>query len=110
MRPRKCRRLCFCPKVSFYKPAGIAMRELREIALGPDELEVIKFIDVDGLDQNETGRKLGVSRITIQRIYKSARGKIATAITQGKALRLTDQVRGCGCRRCENNIVRKRGE
>jgi len=87
--------------VSFFKPAGIPMRELREIALDPDEFEVIKLIDVDGLDQTGVGKKLGVSRITIQRIYKSARVKIATAITEGQALRLNDQVRGCGCRLCK---------
>jgi len=105
-RPRKCRKICFCPKASFYKPAGIPLRSLKEIILNPDEIEVIRFIDVQGLDQNQTAEKLGVSRITIQRIYKSARRKIATALTEGQALRFDSQTRGCGCRLCEVNIKR----
>jgi len=103
-RPRKCRKIGFCPKASFYKPAGVPMRELNEIILNPDEIEVIRFIDVENLDQNQTAEKLAVSRITIQRIYKSARKKIATALTEGQALRLNSQIRGCGCRLCEYNI------
>lgn len=85
------------------------MRMLKEILLNPDEIEVIRFIDVDGLDQNATAEKMGVSRITIQRIYKSVRRKIAIALTEGQALRFNSEIRGCGCRQCQNNY-QKGGE
>ena len=77
---------------------------LQEIILNPDEIEVIRLIDVEELDQAGAAEKLGVSRITIQRIYKSARRKIAKALIEGKALRFDNQTRGCGCRLCESNF------
>lgn len=86
------------------------MRSLREIILNPDEVEVIKLIDVDVLDQNGAAEKMNVSRITVQRIYKSARKKIATALIQGQALRFNNEIRGCGCRSCQTKFYRKRGE
>lgn len=100
-RHRKCRNLQFHPRAAFFKPAGIPIRSLSEVSLNPDEIEVIRYIDVEHLDQNKTAEKLGVSRITVQRIYKSARNKIGFALTEGQALRLNNRIRGCGCRFCE---------
>lgn len=108
MRPKKLRHLCFCPKVTQFKPRGIPMRNLQEVVLTDDETEVIKLIDYDGLDQEETAKKLKISRITVQRIYKSARAKIAEAMICGKALRLHGSNTGdCGCGYCQNKYFRK---
>lgn len=49
-------------------------------------METIKLIDFDGLDQEQTAQKMQVSRPTVQRIYKSARSKIADALVNGKMI------------------------
>ena len=69
-----------------FKPSGIPMTELKKLTLYPDELEAVKLCDYDGLNQEEAGERMGVSRGTVQRILASARKKIAEALSLGKAL------------------------
>ncbi len=51
-----------------------------------DELEALRLCDRDGLTQEEAGQFMGVSRGTIQRIVATARKKLATALSEGKAI------------------------
>jgi predicted DNA-binding protein (UPF0251 family) len=46
----------------------------------------LKLCDMDGLTQNEADENMGVSRGTVQRKLTSARKKVATALSGGKAL------------------------
>lgn len=71
-----------------FKPAGIAARELEELCLGLDEAEALRLADLEGLYQEAAARSMGVSRQTFGRIVESARRKVASAILEGKALRL----------------------
>jgi len=87
-RPRLRRRICFCPNATFFKPRGVPMRELDLVILEPDELEAFRLIDYKGLDQEGAARQMRFSRITVQRIYKRARRKIAKALVEGKAIEL----------------------
>ena len=90
-----------------FKPAGVPMRHLEEVILTDDESEVIDLIDYKGMDQQDAGRQMKISRITVQRIYKSARYKIAESLIEGKALRLHGAgVLNCGCRMCQNNLMK----
>ena len=86
MRPKKCRKVCLCHLPESFKPTGCRCHS--EVKLHRDEAETIRLIDVEGLNQEETAKKMEVSRITIQRIYKSARQKIADAIINGKIITL----------------------
>jgi len=90
MSPRyKKPRLCECPlKGKAFKPAGIPMPELEKITLFIDELEALKLCDHDGLTQQEAGLKMGISRGTVQRLLSSARKKVATALSECKAILL----------------------
>ena len=82
-KPRHCR----CKfKGKAFKPTGIPMSEVAQIALSRDELEALKLCDLDDLTQAEAGKKMGVSRGTIQRILSAGRKKVARALTQGGAL------------------------
>jgi len=87
-RPRRLRRVWFQPNVTYYKPAGVRMVSLEEIILTVDEFEAIRLKDYEGLDQNEASKKMGISQPTFQRLYESARKKIADALVNGKALRI----------------------
>jgi predicted DNA-binding protein (UPF0251 family) len=76
------------PDAVYYKPAGVPLRLLEEVVLGLDELEALRLADAAGLDQEEVGRRMGVSRQTAGRILETARRKVAEALTQGKAIRI----------------------
>ena len=85
-RPRKCRRVCYFPEVLEFSPTGAAIGEL--IVLTVDEFETIRLIDKEGLSQEECGTQLGVGRTTAQKIYESARKKIADALVLGCSLKI----------------------
>ena len=88
MSPRyKKPRTCVCPaRGKAFKPTGIPLSELEKIILYTDELETMKLCDLDGLTQEEAGRKMGISRGTVQRILSSARRKTALTLSGCKAL------------------------
>ncbi|AGK99776.1 DUF134 domain-containing protein [Desulfoscipio gibsoniae] len=87
-RPPKCRRVEFMPEMTFFKPAGIPVSELEVIQLTVEELEAIRLKDLLGLEQEGCAEKMGVSRPTYHRILSSARGKVAVALVEGKAIRV----------------------
>lgn len=88
VRPRLCRRVRYRPGVTYFKPAGIRMIELEESIISIDEYEAIRLKDLEGLEQEEAAKKMGISRPTFQRLLTCARKKIADAIIKGKALRV----------------------
>lgn len=88
--PRK-KRVClveFLPAAVYYKPAGIPLLELDEVNLSVEELEAIRLKDLEGLDQEQCAEQMQVARTTFQRVLYSAHSKIATALVDGKALRI----------------------
>lgn len=89
-RPKK-KRFCegiICGKA--FKPTRVPMAELRQVNLYYDEVEALRLCDLEGLTQEQAGRKMGVSRGTVQRILTMARKKMASAIVHGEALILSD--------------------
>jgi predicted DNA-binding protein (UPF0251 family) len=88
MSPRyKKPRFCGCPfRGRAFKPTGIPMSEIGRITLYRDELEALRLCDYDGLTQQEAGKKMGISRGTVQRILSSARKKVAMALSECKAI------------------------
>ncbi|WP_299020555.1 DUF134 domain-containing protein [uncultured Photobacterium sp.] len=87
-RPKKERRIGCRPAHSCFKPNGIPMSQLDSIALAPDELEAIRLVDLNGLNQQAAAQELGVSRQTLGNIVASARHKVAQALVKGMALEL----------------------
>lgn len=87
-RPSCPRRIEGAPLARYYKPAGIPMRELDEVLLAPDEWEALRLADHEGLYRVEASARMGISRQTFDRIVRRARAKVATALLEGKALRL----------------------
>ncbi len=58
------------------------------IILLPEEVELLRLIDLEGLEQEEAATVLGVSRRTVWRDLHTARRKVAEALTTGKCLRI----------------------
>ena len=85
-RPRKCRRVFCHPKVTFYKPQGIPMRMLRVVTLPVEGLEALRLADLEGLNQEDAARSMGISKPTFCRILANARHMVAKALSNGYAL------------------------
>ena len=88
-RPQKSRRIAYVPGATYFKPAGIPMRSLEEIKLSLEEAEALRLKDLEGMEQGAASVKMNVSRPTFQRILASARQKVADALLNGKAVRIT---------------------
>jgi predicted DNA-binding protein (UPF0251 family) len=87
-RPKRQRCLRFNPICFYFKPQGIPLRLLSEVVLEPDELEALKLYDLDGLEQTEAAKKMGISQPTFARIISQSHQKIAEAIIKGKAIKI----------------------
>ncbi len=85
-RPYKKRCIGQLPDVTVFKPAGIPARELKRVEIHLDELEAIRLVDGEGLDQATAAKRMAVSRPTVGRILSKVRNKIAVALVEGKAL------------------------
>ncbi len=88
VRPKKQRVVSSEPGVTYFKPRGITLRELKEVSITVDELEALKLKDLRGLEQDECAKKMRVSRPTFHRMLTSARRKVAESLVNGKALRI----------------------
>lgn len=88
MSPRyKKPRHCVCRfKGKAFKPTGMPMSEVEQIVISRDELEALRLCDGDDLTQEQAGKRMEVSRGTVQRILAVARKKVAMALTEGKAV------------------------
>jgi predicted DNA-binding protein (UPF0251 family) len=64
------------------------------VLLLPEELELLKLVDLQGLEQEEAAAALGVSRRTVWRDLHEARRKVADALVHGKGI----EVSGCTLR------------
>ena len=94
-RPRVRRRLtpgsharCYAPQCEFAAADDV-------VALLLEEVEILKLVDLDGMEQEAAAVRLGVSRKTAWRDLHSARRKVADALVNGKVL----EVAGCARKR-----------
>jgi predicted DNA-binding protein (UPF0251 family) len=87
-RPVKHRRVGSLPQVTFFKPAGIRLRELVDVGLAVEEAEAIRLRDLEGLRHQQCAERMHISRPTFHRVLRSARRKVADVLLNGKALRI----------------------
>lgn len=90
-RPRKHRNCQLYEGDQVFKPRSVPMRDLDVIHLGHDELEALRLCDLESLDQEGAGERMGVSRGTVQRLLKSGRRKVIRAVVQNSALRIGEE-------------------
>ena len=82
------RRVSCLPPVTEFRPVEIRPGELEEVRLLVEEAEAIRLSDLEGLEQEESARRMNVSRSTFSRILDTARHKIADALLNGKGIRI----------------------
>lgn len=86
-RPMNCRKVCHFPQTLDFAP--IRMSEKKDlIILTVDEYEAIRLIDKESLSQAQCSIFMQVARTSVQRIYESARKKLADSIVDGHPLRI----------------------
>lgn len=87
-RPHKYRWISTQPGITYYKPQGIPLRMLDEVYLGIDELEAMRLADMEDLSHEDAAVRMNISRPTFGRVVASGRKKVATALVEGKAIRI----------------------
>lgn len=86
-RRKKVRYIQQMPQIAQFSPRGKPGRP-DEIELKVDEFEAIKLADYQGYDQSEGALAMGISRASFGRILRSARKILATALAEGKIIRI----------------------
>lgn len=88
VRPRKFRRINFMPDVTYFKPQGIGLRDLKQVDLTFDELECLRLSDLEKDSQLNAAQKMNVHQSTFQRTLSKARTKITNALINGLAIKI----------------------
>jgi len=91
-RPRLRRKVRFNPEITYFKPAGVPLKQLEEVILSAAELEALRLKDHLQLDQNEAAEKMQVSQSTFHRILLSARKKVTEVLVKGKAIKIEKNI------------------
>jgi predicted DNA-binding protein (UPF0251 family) len=102
-RPICPRHITHRPPADYFKPAGIPLRDLREIELAADEMEAVRLADHEDLYHTEAARHMRVSRQTFDRILIRARRKIADALVHGQALKICQPAASSGSNSTHNS-------
>lgn len=100
-RPRVPRRMDHSDPLRCYAPQCDAADTTECVILLPEEIELLKLVDLNGLEQEEAGAIIGVSRRTVWKDLHEARRKVADALIHGKKI----EIAGCERRiegRCPN--------
>lgn len=87
-RPETPRRVGPPPPHGTFKPAGVERQHLSWVTLALDELEAMRLVDHDGLDQEAAAAVMGVSRQTVSRLLMRARKTLTQALVQGLGVRI----------------------
>ena len=86
-RHKKIRYIQKMPEISQFSPRGKPGRP-DEIELKIDEFEAFNLADGKGYSQAEGAEIMGISRASFGRILRSARQIVATALVEGKIIRI----------------------
>ncbi|MCD7741210.1 MAG: DUF134 domain-containing protein [Ruminococcus sp.] len=86
-RPTKCRSICRFPQTLEFVPV-MGESAKASVIMTVDEYEAIRLIDKEGLSQMQCAQRMQVARTTVQKIYDSARKKLADALVDGCPLKI----------------------
>lgn len=84
-RPRSRKQVKLLPSPRVLVP----LHEVEEVVLGLEELEALRLADMEGMYHEEAAREMKVSRATFGRLVEVARKKVAIALVEGWAIRVT---------------------
>ena len=82
------------------------MQDLDVVLLSLEELEAVRLVDLEGLEQEAAALRMGISRRALWEDLQNARRKIVEALVKGKAIEIkggdytVEGPRGYNCRGC----------
>jgi len=86
-RPVKLRKLLFPQKPFTFHPNGYNSDESNNVVLFSEELEAIRLVDYENMNQAQAAKSMNISRPTLTRIYDRARKKISLSLIELKTLK-----------------------
>ncbi len=86
VRPRNGRWIGCKPLATLYKPAGVPATVLEIISVDLDELEAMRLVDGEDMQQSDAAAEMKISRSTVGRLLESGRKKIVKALINGHGL------------------------
>ncbi len=101
-RPRGRRGPIGCGPLTCYGPQCDIRKEKLRVLLRPDEIEILRLVDLEGLEQEQAAQALGISRKTLWKDLHEARRKVIDALVNGKNI----DILGCS-RRSEGECPRR---
>lgn len=107
-RPRKFRRICEMPTIAEFGPLSGKVTQEKDVFLTVDEFETLRLIDLEHMTQEECAKQMNIARTTAQKIYNTARTKLAFMLVNGVNLKIQggdyilceDVEQGGRCGRC----------
>ena len=87
-RTTKCRKICSFPDFYSFVPEEADAGNIETVMISLDEYETLRLLDYEGLNQEECALRMGVARTTVTAMYESSRKKLASAVVEGKRLRI----------------------
>jgi predicted DNA-binding protein (UPF0251 family) len=90
-RPRVQREITGSGPFCCYAPQCDINSESGAVILLPDEIDILRLVDLNGLEQEEAARVLGISRRTLWKDLHETRRKVADALVHGKII----EIAGC---------------
>lgn len=85
-RPKKVRNVGMVPEFVEFSPEGVGAQASDPLVLTQDELEVIRLVDLEGLDQSDAAASMGIARATVAGISQRAHHTIADALINGRRI------------------------
>jgi len=86
-RPIKPRCISFYADAEIFSPIP-KWKASGRIIIYADEIEALRLVDYEGLNQEEAAASMGISRGTIWRLLQSGRKKIVAMVIEHKQLRV----------------------
>lgn len=86
VRRRRRRKLGFDFNRRYFKPRGIPLSELDEVAITDEELETLRLRYIEKLTQKEAAKKMHISQSQYQRDLVNALESLTEALIKGKAI------------------------
>lgn len=87
-RPKAKRQVGFDLRAEYFKPVGCFTSEFHSVTIRLEELEAMRLVDLQGFEQEEAAKAMGVSRKTVWRELQTARKKLVDALVNGKGIRI----------------------
>ena len=66
------------------------MSQLEVVSIAMEEMEALRLVDLEGLQQEEAAFQMGISRRAFWEDLQSARRKVSFALTTGRAIEIKE--------------------